>query len=188
MVIASPRVGRLPSSETALIGRSGDIETARRLLDSHRLVTLTGAGGSGKTRMAIAVATSVADDYRDGVTYVALQDARDQVAVAAATAAALGIQQDVGVDPQESIATYLTDRESLVVLDNFEQVLAAAPFISALLRASSSLRLIVTSRAPLRLSGEQEYEVLPLDDDAAVALFAERARAVRPGARGSAPA
>lgn len=180
VVIASPRVGRLPEPATALHGREEDIETTKGLLDSHRLVTLTGTGGSGKTRLAVAVASELRDDYADGVTFVALQDSRSRTAVAATIATAVGFR-GLDIDDEQRLAAYLAEREMLLVLDNFEQVLTAATLVSSMLEAAPSIGVLVTSRAPLRISGEQEYEVLPLADDAAVALFVERARAVRAG-------
>jgi predicted ATPase/DNA-binding CsgD family transcriptional regulator len=174
------RLGRLPHPVTALIGREADIRAVERLLDEHRLVTLTGAGGSGKTRMAIEVAARVRDRLRDGAIFVPLQDTRDRAGVLMTIADALGVQERGGIDLVDGVEGYLADREVLLVLDNFEQVIAAAPLVTGFLEAAPELRVIVTSRTPLRIAGEQESEVAPLDAEAAMRVFIERATAVRP--------
>jgi predicted ATPase len=162
---------------TSLIGREADIREVERLLGEHRLVTLTGAGGSGKTRVAIAVASR----WRgDGAAFVTLEDTHDIEEVVVAVADALGITERPGTDLVATVESYLADRRLLLVLDNFEQVLPAAPLVSGFLEAAPGLRILVTSRAPLRIAGEQEWEVMPLDPDSAFRMFAQRATAVRP--------
>lgn len=150
------------------------------LAEANRLVTLTGAGGSGKTRLAIASASALEPRYRDGVTFVALQDAVDRAAVASAIATALEVREHPDVDLEASIIARLREHHCLLLLDNFEQVLDAAPLVAGLMEADPSVGVLVTSRAPLRIGGEQEYAVEPLGEAAAVALFVERARSVRP--------
>ena len=162
------RRGRLPDPLTSLIGREADIREVERRLGEHRLVTLTGAGGSGKTRLAIAVASrSSAED----VTFVALEDAHDITAVVVGVADALAITERPGTDLVATVESYLADRRLLLVLDNFEQVLAAAPLVSGFLEAASGIRVLVTSRAPLRIAGEQEWEVQPLDAEFGVPVL-----------------
>src|SRR5262245_22114611 len=124
---AGTRWGRLPSPVTPLIGRDDDVAAVERLLDDHRLVTLTGAGGSGKTRVAIAVASRLSDRHRDGARFVALQDARARTSVVTAVAESLGVTERPGIDLAATVEGYLSDRDLLLVLDNFEQVLEAAP-------------------------------------------------------------
>lgn len=194
MANARLRHGRLPTPQTPLVGRGEDIEAAKRLVDVARLITFTGPGGSGKTRLAIAVAEALSERYADGVAFVALQDARDREAVHSAIASALELVEHPDRDIEAEIVEHLTAREVLLVLDNFEQVIAEATLVSDLLVEVPGLDVLVTSRSPLRLSGEREFVVQPLavPDEAAdvdltqlvgndaVALFIERMRVVRP--------
>ncbi len=194
MALARARHGRLPTPQTPLVGRAEDIEAAKRLVLETRLVTLTGAGGSGKTRLAIAVAEALSEHYSDGVVFVALQDAGDREAVSSAMCSALGLVEYPDRDIESAIADYLAGHEALLVLDNFEQVISEATLVSDLMAEAPSVDVLVTSRIPLRLSGEHELVVLPLEvpgDPAtvdladllgndAIVLFIERSRAVRP--------
>jgi predicted ATPase/class 3 adenylate cyclase len=187
------RPSNLPVSLTALIGREGELREVADLLSQRRLVTLTGPGGTGKTRLALAVAQHLLPEFADGAWFVGLEEARDRGGVLGAIAAALGVRERADRDLEQGIRQYLGSRELLLVLDNFEQVVEAAPLVSELLAAAPGLRVIVTSRAVLRLSGEQDFEVPPLaipdlaalpslpalSQYHAVALFIERARAVR---------
>jgi predicted ATPase/DNA-binding CsgD family transcriptional regulator len=154
-----------------------------------RLVTLTGPGGVGKTRLALQIATDVQDAFVDGVWFVDLAPFRDPAAVPPAIVRALGVES--GAAPLAVLARVLRDQQALLVLDNFEQVVGAAPTVAQLLAATAHLTILVTSRAPLRLTHEQEYPVPPLelppeqhahalDTYAAVQLFVRRARAVQP--------
>ena len=177
-----------------MLGRERQVAEVRALLqDGARLVTLTGPGGTGKTRLSLQVAAEVSDAFRDGVYFVGLAPITDPAVVPSAIAQVLGLQ-DVGGRPVlETIGAHLRDRSLLLVLDNFEQILAAAPIVGDLLAACPGLAVLVTSREPLRLRGEHEYAVPPLalpdpgrtDDaadatgSAAVALFVERAAAIR---------
>jgi len=186
----------LPPVLTELIGRQGELDTITGMLrDSGvRLLTLTGPGGIGKSRLAIGVAAALADQFRDGVVFVDLAPIHDSALVAAAIAAALGVR-DSGDGPLvDKILTSLRHRNMLLVIDNFEQVVDAAPLLLRMLGAAADLRLVVTSRILLRLSAEHSVEVGPLAlidlarrptlaeiaASPAVALFVERVHAVKP--------
>ena len=189
------RPNNLPVSATPLIGREAELDQVLRLLRERRLVTLTGPGGTGKTRLALAAAARLLPDHADGVFFIPLEEAVDRPAVTAAAAAALDLRAPPDQDLERSFAESVRDRELLLVLDNFEQAMSAAPLVGELLAAAPRLRVLVTSRAALHVAGEQEFHVPPLalpdptnlpDLDAlsqyeAVALFIARARAVRPG-------
>jgi predicted ATPase len=164
---------RLPAPATPLIGRRREVEEVAALLrDGVRLVTLTGPGGTGKTRLAIQTAHELATAFRDGAVFVGLAPLRNPELVPAEIASALGVED------AEGLAQHLHDRAELLVLDNFEQVDEAAPTLGRLLEAAPGLKLLVTSRHALRLYGEHEYAVPPLTlEDEAVPLFADRARA-----------
>jgi predicted ATPase/class 3 adenylate cyclase len=163
------RPNTLPAQLTSFVGREAEVAEAARLLAGTRLLTLTGPGGTGKTRLSIQLGTVVADLFPDGVFFVPLDAVRDPGLVPAHIASAMGIA-DVGGRPAEQVvAEWLGSRVVLAVLDNFEQVIEAAPSVAALLRAAPGLKLLVTSRAPLRVSGEHEYPVpgLPTPPDLA---------------------
>ena len=157
-----------------------------------RLVTLTGTGGTGKTRLAVRVAAEVLDDFDDGVVFVGLAPLQDPGLVLTTAARALGVLATSGETIAEDLGRHLRDRELLLVLDNFEHVLAAAPSVADIASVAAGVTVLVTSRAPLRLSVERIYPVWPLQtpdgsEDVerllqceSVALFESRARAVRP--------
>lgn len=196
-----PTTGRpvvqLPEQLTSLIGREEDVATAVHLLrwEGRRLLTLTGSGGVGKTRLAIQVATTMAADFEHGAVFVALEEVAGAAAVLPAIAAAVHLRDEPGRLQEESLVEYLTERELLLVLDGFEHLMDAAPLPARLLVACPKLKILITSRAPLHLRGEQELDVrsLPVPDPAdpidldqlkhcpSVALFVQRARGVRPG-------
>jgi len=189
--IASPQ-GNVPVPMTALIGRSAEVATITAHLrgKESRLLTLTGPVGVGKTRLALEVGRQLQADYRNGVYWVSLAPVRDSGLVATATAMALGVREARDRDLARSVLDSLGSRAVLLIFDNFEHLLPAAPWLSTLLAACSNLQILVTSRARLRLYGESEIAVAPLalpdlQDLAAAAespsvrLFCERARAVR---------
>jgi len=180
-------VGNLPVRLTSFVGRHADLAAAGRLLDETRLLTLTGPGGTGKTSLAVELAGVREADYEHGAWFVSLEAVDDPDLVAPTIATAFGLVETPGLVATERLREFLDGRSLLLVIDNFEHVLPAAPLLTPLLRAASGLRIIVTSRAPLRLAGEQEFPVSPLSLDGAtpesdaVRLFVERAGRVRPG-------
>jgi len=181
---ASRAPHQLPSARTSFIGRERVLADVRQLINASstgpRLVTLTGPGGAGKTRVALEAAGATLDDYPDGVYFVGLASISDSRLVVSTVAQALGVSGD-GREPElERLKNYLRDREAMLILDNFEQVLGAGIVVAELLSACPHLRVLVTSRAPLRLLGEQEFPVPPLDETESIGLFVERARAVKP--------
>jgi non-specific serine/threonine protein kinase len=192
---ARPVRSRMPRPRTSFVGREYEIAEVRSLLQGNRLLTLTGPGGCGKTRLAIALAADVADHFAQGVQFVSLAAIRDPSLVPVSIAQGIGLQDARGRSLLEHLSGYVGDGDVLLVLDNFEQVLAAGEFVSELLDATGRLRVLVTSRSPLHVSGEQEFPVPPLalpeggpgTAAAAVAacesvrLFAERAAASVPG-------
>jgi len=183
----------LPAQATTFIGREEDVARVRELLASNRLVTLTGPGGTGKTRLSLQVAGEEVDAFPDGVFFVALAPIREPELVLPSIAKAVGVA-DPGPQPVQRVAEHLTGKRVLLVLDNLEQVVEAATDIGELLQRASGLSLLATSRSALRVYGEQEYPVppLPMPDPrevpadrsivryAAPALFVERARRVKP--------
>src|SRR5580692_1859095 len=159
-----PGAGRisLPKPLTSFIGRERELAQAKRLLAASYLVTLTGPGGSGKTRLCIALAAEVAGDYPDGVYFVPLAPVRDPGLVPSTIAQSLGLQDARDRPLMDHLVSQLNERQVLLVLDNFEHLLAGAPAVARLLRETSALRILVSSRSSLRISGEQECPVPPL--------------------------
>lgn len=196
---AESRPSNLPTPRTAFVGRDREVAAVKELLlrqDVH-LVTLTGPGGIGKTRLGLQVAEALADRFASGAYYVPLAPVSDPKLIAAAIAQTLGLRETGGQSPLESLKAYLQGSlrlPILLVLDNFEHLVAEAPLVAELLASSAKLKLLVTSRAPLHVYGEHEYPVPPLalpDPKSvpavevltrypAVALFIQRARAVKP--------
>ena len=184
----------LPVQLTSFIGRSKEMGEVKQLLSAERLLTLTGPGGSGKTRLALQVAAEMLEQFQDGVFFVALAPITDPGLVASTIAQALGIIETAGRSMVDSLKDYLRNKSLLLFLDNFEQVILAAPLVAELLVACSKLKIMITSREGLRISGEREYPVPPLalpdltrlpsleslSQFAAVELFIQRARAVKP--------
>jgi predicted ATPase/DNA-binding XRE family transcriptional regulator len=186
-----PFPSAMPAPHGPLIGRAREVAALRSLLlqSETRLVTLTGPGGVGKTRLALQIATDLRDAFVDGVWFVDLAPLGDSELVPAAIARALGF--DSGTAPLAVLTRALRDQHALLLLDNYEQVVGAAPVVAQLLAAAPHLTILATSRAPLRLTYEQEYAVPPLelppeqhahalDTYAAVQLFVRCARTVRP--------
>jgi non-specific serine/threonine protein kinase len=171
---------RLPAQPTALVGRDQDLRAIRALIDRdhRRLVTLTGPGGSGKTRLAIAAAADLADLFPDGVRFIDLSALRDAALVPATIAQQLELRTDH--DATAALLGAIGDTRMLLVLDNFEQVVAAAPVVAELLSACAGLAVIATSRRPLDLRWESEWPAGPLAPPDAVTLFLDRARDADP--------
>ncbi|HEY7495573.1 MAG TPA: NB-ARC domain-containing protein, partial [Candidatus Tectomicrobia bacterium] len=189
----------LPVQPTPLIGREQVGATACGLLrrTGVRLLTLTGPGGTGKTRLGLQVAADLLEDFESGVYFVPLAAIRDPALVASSIARALGLQEKAGQLLLDSLKEFLQDKQMLLLLDNFEQVVAAALLVAELLAACPRLKCLVTSRVVLHLSGEHEFPVPPLalpdprhlpaidtlSQYAAVELFIQRALAVKPDFR-----
>jgi predicted ATPase/class 3 adenylate cyclase len=176
------RVTNLPAQPTPLVGRERELEAARALLlaGDTRMLTLTGPGGTGKTRLALQVAADTVDEFPDGVYGVLLAPVTDPEVVPLELARVLGIEELPSQPIIEALKAGLAGRRTLVLFDNFEHVGPAAPLLAELLAACPRLKLIVTSREPLRIAAERQYPVPPLPESDAMTLFVERARAVRP--------
>jgi predicted ATPase/class 3 adenylate cyclase len=190
------RINNLPAQPTPLIGRESELARVRDLLRTEgvRLLTLTGPGGIGKTRLGLQVGADLLDEFEDGVFFVALASITEPALVPSAIAEALGVVESGEHSLEEALKEYLSPKEVLVLLDNFEQVLSGAPLVGRLLSACPTLEVLATSRSVLRLYGEQEYQVEPLKlpdhkrlpplerltQYESVRLFIERAKASRP--------
>ena len=185
----------LPTQLTSFVGRSEMVARAKRLVETSRLLTLTGPGGIGKTRLSLQVAAETFDQFPDGVYFIALSAVRDPEVIPSVIAQAIGIPMTGNRLPLDMVIQHLRNRKTLLVIDNFEQLLPeAAGFPSTLLQASPNLKVIVSSRAPLRAYGEHEFPVEPLlipdstthpsldilSQYEAVKLFIERATAAKP--------
>jgi predicted ATPase len=174
--------GNLQHASTSFIGRESELAELATALKEHRLLTLTGVGGVGKTRLALEVAAHSANDYPDGVFVIELAAVGDPAAVPEAVAAVLGITQQTGMSMAESVAAALERRSRLLIFDNCEHVLnAAADVVEAILAHSEKVKILATSREGLRLNDEQLWPVPSLDiNSSAATLFVERASAVSP--------
>ena len=184
----------LPVQLTSFIGRD-ELTVAATALASTRLLTLSGPGGTGKTRLALQLAAEVSDEFPDGVYFIALDSVRDPQLVASVIASTLGLSVGGGIMPLDALVEHLRIRSVLLVLDNFEQVVDAAPDVARLLREAPEVKILVTTRVVLRIYGEHEFPVPPLGVPSpstrsftaaearryeAVRLFTERAMAVQP--------
>jgi predicted ATPase/DNA-binding CsgD family transcriptional regulator len=174
--------GTLPVPLTSFVGRRAELAAVSALLRGRRLVTLTGVGGSGKTRLAARLATGQADRWPDGVWWVELEAVTEPAQVAEVTAATVGALVEPVQGPLRSLTVQLRYRRTQVCLDNCEQVVAgAADVAQALLRSGAGVTVLATSREPLGVAGETVWQMPPLGEDDALALFLERASLVRPG-------
>ncbi len=187
----------LPVQLTSFIGREREIKAVNQLLVENRLLTLRGPPGTGKTRLAINVASHNLDCFRDGVFFVDLAPIDDPRLVLGTITQALGFKEAPSRSLMDTLTHHLHDKQTLLLLDNFEQIIEAAPLLGDLLATCPGLKILVTSREPLRVYGEQEYPVPPLaipdplrseplpvlSKYEAVELFCQRARAVKPDFR-----
>ncbi|HUG16783.1 MAG TPA: AAA family ATPase, partial [Thermomicrobiales bacterium] len=185
----------MPMPLSSFVGRSAEIERICSLLSSTRLLTLTGAGGVGKTRLALALVHVLAPEYHGGAVFVDLAPLSDPALVLPAVAAAFGIQDTATRPIFDALIDALRDRHVLVIADNVEQVIDAGADLAHLVAHCPELTLLATSREPLRVTGETEYPIAPLQvpdvgrdldperlrENPAVSLFVQRASAVRPG-------
>ncbi len=171
----------LPTRVSSIIGRDGDIEAITGLIDEHRLVTILGPGGVGKTSLAVTIGSRVVDGFPGGVTFVDLSGVSEPTFVIPSVASAIGVD----IKTVEGLSERLGETKTLLVIDNFEQVVGAAEDIGRLMGASGDVQLLVTSQVPLRLPAEHRYVLSALQvngsaDSASVRLFYERARAADP--------
>lgn len=175
-------LSNLPAQPTQFIGRDRELAELCDLLrrEDVRLVTVTGAGGSGKTRLALQAAALLFEQFPEGAWFVNLGALTDPRLVVPTVAQALGVKERPGETILETLTRYLVDKELLLLLDNFEQVSEAAPLLADLFSGARKLKLLVTSRAPLHLSAEREYPVSPLTTGDALALFVDRAQVAKP--------
>jgi non-specific serine/threonine protein kinase len=185
----------LPVQLTKFIGRVKQVVHLKELLSTARLVTLTGPGGTGKTRLALQVAWELIESFEDGVFFISLAPLADPLLVPSTVAQALGVHESEATPLKDTLLVFLRGRNVLLVLDNFEHLLAAASFVLELLGSCPGVAILVTSRASLQITGECEYPVPPLEMPErtklpsapelaryeAVALFAQRAAAAKPG-------
>jgi non-specific serine/threonine protein kinase len=193
--VATPGARALPLAVTSFVGRGQELAAVRQRLATARVLTLTGAGGSGKSRLALEAARALVPQYPDGVWLVELAALADPALVASAVAAVLGLREQPGQSLFDTLVVANADRQRLLVLDNCEHLLdGCAGLVAALLRACPGLRILATSREPLGIAGEvvwpvpplavPDLQALPALDELAgcesVALFVERATAARP--------
>ena len=190
----SARYEVLPAETTTFVGRERELGQASALLAGTRLLTMTGPGGTGKTRLALRLARTVGGEFADGVAFIQLAAITDHELVGPTIRHALGLADETGRTASETLVARLVAKELLLVLDNFEQVLPAARVVAGILEGTDAVKIVVTSRASLRVSGEQEYPVPPLAvpgkaetadlaqlaSSESVKLFIQRARTARP--------
>jgi len=165
----------LPEPGAQLVGRARDLAGLIELIRENRIVTITGPGGTGKTRLMVELGRTLTSEFLDGVSFAALADVTDPIGFVPALAEALDVKEAEGRTLGEGIVSLIGERDALLLLDNFEQIVSAAPQIARMIEPCPGLRVVTTSRTPLRIAGEHEYPLAPLDIDSAVALFRERA-------------
>lgn len=170
----------LPSPASSFIGREDELTTIAHIMQSARLVTLTGSGGTGKTRLALEVGSKQSNAFTHGACFIGLAPVRQADDVIPAIAKSLDVHESPGTPLLDSVKRSLANKSALLLLDNFEHVLDSAMTVSELLMAAPKLKVLVTSREPLRLSGEHLYVVEPLVLLSAVELFVQRAQSVKP--------
>lgn len=173
----------LPVPPAAMIGRDVELAMGLEFVEEAeaRLLTVTGPGGVGKTRLALALAHELRPGYADKLVWVDLAAIREPHQVPKVIAERLNLKEQPGLTPTEQLIAFLEDKPFCIFLDNFEQVLMASDFVATLLANCPQLQLVITSRSPLQLRAEQQMELAPLSQQAAVELFRERARRVQPG-------
>lgn len=182
----------LPVRLSSFVGRVKELEDLTSLLKKERLVTITGVGGTGKTRVGVRVGDALKGQFDQGACFIQLSTLNKPDQVISAIAQALNVREMEGVPIKDRVFSHLSEREGMLILDNFEHVIEASPFISELLLTCENLKVLVTSRIPLRIQGEHEYPLSPLRISQgtsveeiraceAVQLFEQRARAVKPG-------
>lgn len=176
------RTSRPPIPVNEMLGRSDDLATVTdAVVSGSRLVTITGPGGMGKSRLALEVARVVEREFSDGIVFVPLEPVFEAREVARAVADALGLRREYSTVTLDAIVESLSSKQLLLLMDNFEHLVEAAPEVARLVDGCDGLQVLVTSRRPLRVRGEREIPLAPLSDEASVELFVQRARAVRPG-------
>lgn len=186
-----PVASRLPEDLSSFVGRELEVGEVVNQLGKSRLLTLTGPGGTGKTRLALRGAVAVQNRYRDGVFMVALESIREADQIPSAILEAMGLETLAATDPGERVRGYLSDKEVLLILDNYEQLLPQTSFVAEIIASAPRVQVLVTSRRPLHVTGEQEFSVPPLSlvvgarngTSDAVELFCQRADSVEPGFR-----
>lgn len=191
----SARPNNLPLQLTSFVGRREEIDRVKEFMAASRLLTLSGPGGTGKTRLSLAAASEMLGDFADGVFFVPLAPITDPTLLHSTIGVALGIADGGRESIKQTLETNLQDKELLLVLDNFEQLVSGAPLLSEILTKAPGVKILVSSRAVLRLAGEQEYPVPPLalpnpdklpslealTQYESVALFIQRGKSVKPG-------
>jgi predicted ATPase/DNA-binding CsgD family transcriptional regulator len=189
------KLGNLPAQLTSFVGRIKEIAEIKQLLKTNRLVVLTGTGGSGKTRLALQVAAELSDNYHDGAWLVELAPLNDPNLVMQTIAQVLKVPLGIDASPGETLKRFLARKQMLLLLDNFEHLLEASPWVGELLAAAPQLAILATSRERLHVYGEHEYQVLPLKLPSlpnqetleqllayeAINLFVQRSQAVQSG-------